>query len=94
MILCISIYSIRMCTVAIRSRPTAVPIRPRPKFKCSNEILSISSMLSVPNVFVRPKEFGKAPPCNRCNSFPSKVTDVCWLLVKSLFLLVKFDFND
>eukprot|EP00913_Durusdinium_trenchii_P017865 g16788.t2 len=30
-----------------------------PKFKCSNEILSISSMLSVPNVFVRPKEFGK-----------------------------------
>eukprot|EP00439_Symbiodinium_sp_Y106_P077286 s128_g16.t1 len=30
-----------------------------PKFKCSNEMLSISAMLSVPNVFVRPKEFGK-----------------------------------
>lgn len=30
-----------------------------PKFKCSNEILSIASMLSVPNVFVRPKELGQ-----------------------------------
>eukprot|EP01125_Pyxidicula_operculata_P017449 TRINITY_DN610_c2_g1_i1.p2 TRINITY_DN610_c2_g1~~TRINITY_DN610_c2_g1_i1.p2 ORF type:complete len:707 (+),score=155.78 TRINITY_DN610_c2_g1_i1:38-2158(+) len=27
-----------------------------PKYNCSNEILSIVSMLSVPNVFVRPKE--------------------------------------
>jgi HrpA-like RNA helicase len=31
-----------------------------PKFKCSNEILSITAMLSVPNVFVRPKEAQKA----------------------------------
>jgi len=30
-----------------------------PKFKCSNEMLSVSAMLSVPNVFVRPKEFGQ-----------------------------------
>eukprot|EP00931_Biecheleriopsis_adriatica_P011948 TRINITY_DN113045_c0_g1_i1.p1 TRINITY_DN113045_c0_g1~~TRINITY_DN113045_c0_g1_i1.p1 ORF type:complete len:710 (-),score=160.11 TRINITY_DN113045_c0_g1_i1:113-2242(-) len=30
-----------------------------PNFKCSNEILSIAAMLSVPNVFVRPKEFAK-----------------------------------
>lgn len=30
-----------------------------PKFKCSNEILSIAAMLSVPNVFVRPKESTK-----------------------------------
>lgn len=31
-----------------------------PKFHCSNEILSIASMLSVPNVFVRPREAAKA----------------------------------
>eukprot|EP00933_Yihiella_yeosuensis_P025552 TRINITY_DN1980_c5_g1_i1.p1 TRINITY_DN1980_c5_g1~~TRINITY_DN1980_c5_g1_i1.p1 ORF type:complete len:707 (-),score=143.66 TRINITY_DN1980_c5_g1_i1:109-2229(-) len=30
-----------------------------PKHKCSNEILSIASMLSVPMIFVRPKEFAK-----------------------------------
>jgi pre-mRNA-splicing factor ATP-dependent RNA helicase DHX15/PRP43 len=30
-----------------------------PQFNCSNEILSIAAMLSVPNVFVRPKEFAK-----------------------------------
>lgn len=30
-----------------------------PNFKCSNEILSIAAMLSVPNVFVRPKESAK-----------------------------------
>ena len=51
-----------MCTLLPSSQflwPVAI-LRPRPKFKCSNEILSISSMLSVPNVFVRPKEFGKA----------------------------------
>lgn len=31
-----------------------------PEFRCSNEILSIAAMLSVPNVFVRPKEAMKA----------------------------------
>lgn len=31
-----------------------------PEFKCSNEILSVAAMLSVPNVFVRPKEQAKA----------------------------------
>lgn len=31
-----------------------------PQFKCSNEIVSIAAMLSVPNVFVRPKESAKA----------------------------------
>lgn len=31
-----------------------------PEFKCSNEILSISAMLSVPNCFVRPREAQKA----------------------------------
>ncbi|KAK4594232.1 hypothetical protein RGQ29_018065 [Quercus rubra] len=31
-----------------------------PKFNCSNEILSISAMLSVPNCFVRPKKAQKA----------------------------------
>jgi pre-mRNA-splicing factor ATP-dependent RNA helicase DHX15/PRP43 len=31
-----------------------------PKFKCSNEILSVVAMLSVPNVFVRPREAQKA----------------------------------
>eukprot|EP00798_Chlamydomonas_sp_ICE-L_P002718 gene2718-12591_t len=31
-----------------------------PEFKCSNEILSIAAMLSVPNVFIRPKEAQKA----------------------------------
>jgi len=31
-----------------------------PKYKCSNEVLSITAMLSVPNVFVRPKEAQKA----------------------------------
>ncbi|CAE8584844.1 unnamed protein product [Polarella glacialis] len=30
-----------------------------PNHKCSNEILSIAAMLSVPMVFVRPKEFAK-----------------------------------
>merc|ERR1719401_3022556 len=30
-----------------------------PNFKCSNEVLSIAAMLSVPVVFVRPKEAGK-----------------------------------
>lgn len=30
-----------------------------PQFKCSNEIVSIAAMLSVPNVFVRPKESAK-----------------------------------
>ena len=30
-----------------------------PQFNCSNEILSIAAMLSVPNVFVRPKESAK-----------------------------------
>jgi len=30
-----------------------------PEFKCSNEILSISAMLSVPSVFVRPREAAK-----------------------------------
>lgn len=31
-----------------------------PEFGCSNEIVSIAAMLSVPNVFVRPKEAAKA----------------------------------
>ncbi|KAL3698708.1 hypothetical protein R1sor_012784 [Riccia sorocarpa] len=31
-----------------------------PKFNCSNEILSITAMLSVPNCFLRPKEARKA----------------------------------
>ncbi|KAF3784984.1 putative pre-mRNA-splicing factor ATP-dependent RNA helicase [Nymphaea thermarum] len=31
-----------------------------PKFNCSNEILSISAMLSVPNCFVRPRDAQKA----------------------------------
>lgn len=31
-----------------------------PKYRCSNEILSIAAMLSVPNVFVRPREAAKA----------------------------------
>ncbi|KAJ9508751.1 hypothetical protein QJQ45_028061 [Haematococcus lacustris] len=31
-----------------------------PEFRCSNEILSIAAMLSVPNVFMRPKEAQKA----------------------------------
>ncbi|KAJ0691657.1 putative RNA helicase [Helianthus annuus] len=31
-----------------------------PEFKCSNEILSIAAMLSVPNCFVRPREAQKA----------------------------------
>jgi len=31
-----------------------------PEFRCSNEILSIAAMLSVPNVFVRPREAAKA----------------------------------
>jgi pre-mRNA-splicing factor ATP-dependent RNA helicase DHX15/PRP43 len=30
-----------------------------PQFKCSNEIVSVAAMLSVPNVFVRPKESAK-----------------------------------
>ncbi|BDA46331.1 Pre-mRNA-splicing factor ATP-dependent RNA helicase DHX15 [Coccomyxa sp. Obi] len=31
-----------------------------PEFSCSNEILSIAAMLSVPNVFLRPREAAKA----------------------------------
>lgn len=31
-----------------------------PEFNCSNEIVSVAAMLSVPNVFVRPKEQAKA----------------------------------
>jgi pre-mRNA-splicing factor ATP-dependent RNA helicase DHX15/PRP43 len=31
-----------------------------PQFNCSNEIVSIAAMLSVPNVFTRPKEAAKA----------------------------------
>jgi hypothetical protein len=31
-----------------------------PDFRCSNEILSIAAMLSVPNVFLRPREAAKA----------------------------------
>jgi pre-mRNA-splicing factor ATP-dependent RNA helicase DHX15/PRP43 len=31
-----------------------------PEFSCSNEILSIAAMLSVPNVFMRPREAAKA----------------------------------
>lgn len=31
-----------------------------PEFRCSNEILSIAAMLSVPNVHMRPKEAAKA----------------------------------
>jgi HrpA-like RNA helicase len=31
-----------------------------PQFNCSNEILSITAMLSVPNCFVRPREAQKA----------------------------------
>ena len=31
-----------------------------PEFKCSNEILSIAAMLSVPSVFMRPREAAKA----------------------------------
>lgn len=31
-----------------------------PEFNCSNEILSIAAMLSVPNVFVRPRESARA----------------------------------
>ncbi|CAJ2662384.1 unnamed protein product [Trifolium pratense] len=31
-----------------------------PEFNCSNEILSISAMLSVPNCFIRPREAAKA----------------------------------
>ena len=30
------------------------------KCRCSNEILSIAAMLSVPNVFMRPREAAKA----------------------------------
>lgn len=31
-----------------------------PEYKCSNEMLSITALLSVPNVFMRPKEAAKA----------------------------------
>jgi HrpA-like RNA helicase len=31
-----------------------------PEFKCSNEMLSIVALLSVPNIFMRPKEAAKA----------------------------------
>jgi HrpA-like RNA helicase len=31
-----------------------------PEFRCSNEVLSIAAMLSVPNVHMRPKEAAKA----------------------------------
>ncbi len=31
-----------------------------PEFNCSNEIVSIAAMLSVPVVFMRPKEAAKA----------------------------------
>ena len=31
-----------------------------PQFKCSNEILSIAAMLSVPTIFLRPKEAMRA----------------------------------
>lgn len=31
-----------------------------PDYKCSNEILSIAALLSVPNIFMRPKEAAKA----------------------------------
>lgn len=33
---------------------------PRAARRCSNEILSIAAMLSVPNVFMRPREAAKA----------------------------------
>ena len=43
---------------------SAFPLEPQlakmlivsPEFKCSNEILSVAAMLSVPNVFVRPSQ--------------------------------------
>lgn len=31
-----------------------------PDYKCSNEILTIVALLSVPNIFMRPKEAAKA----------------------------------
>eukprot|EP00959_Pyramimonas_sp_CCMP1952_P103301 2160573-Pyramimonas_sp.AAC.1 len=31
-----------------------------PAFKCSNEVLSVTAMLSVPNVFMRPRDVQKA----------------------------------
>jgi HrpA-like RNA helicase len=31
-----------------------------PEFRCSNEVLSVAAMLSVPNVHMRPKEAAKA----------------------------------
>lgn len=31
-----------------------------PEYRCSNEVVSIAAMLSVPNVFVRPRDQAKA----------------------------------
>lgn len=31
-----------------------------PEFKCSNEIVTIAAMLSVPNPFIRPREQARA----------------------------------
>ena len=37
-----------------------------PKYKCSNEMLTIAAILSVPNVFIRPRERGnEADQCKR-----------------------------
>lgn len=37
-----------------------------PEFKCSNEMLSIVALLSVPNIFMRPKEAAKAADEGEC----------------------------
>jgi pre-mRNA-splicing factor ATP-dependent RNA helicase DHX15/PRP43 len=41
-----------------------------PEYKCSNEMLSITALLSVPNVFMRPKEAAKAADEGTMTSSP------------------------
>eukprot|EP00033_Pygsuia_biforma_P001838 GCRY01002056.1.p1 GENE.GCRY01002056.1~~GCRY01002056.1.p1 ORF type:complete len:732 (-),score=138.63 GCRY01002056.1:144-2339(-) len=38
-----------------------------PKYKCANEILTISAMLSVPNIFMRPREVAKQADAAKAN---------------------------
>jgi HrpA-like RNA helicase len=40
-----------------------------PSFKCSNEVLSVTAMLSVPNVFMRPREQQKVSRQAKCQAW-------------------------
>ena len=63
-----------------------------PDYKCSNEVLTIVALLSVPNIFMRPKEAAKAADEGENNNNTSTVLLLFFFSYKyTRFLFIRYD---